>query len=261
MNKKFIAGVLALSMVVTSGIPVFAGSKVDKLYYDALAKASKNKVVSGTSIVKEPTLEIDVPTSADDKLIVINPYNIKFDKAEMKDKLNGADVSGNYVISAVREIKNLEGSDVGVKVQIADFKVGSGKYGVKVSDNTVVKQFPVNLVGSSIKNKENKPKSLYLRMILKGDADGGERILKPKQDHKKKVGDATILDGSTTGKKYVTIAPGKSGSITFDGDVNANPVIKYKGADKKSHSDPDFWTGDDNVTISYKLIITPMPNE
>jgi hypothetical protein len=253
MNKKFIAGVLALSMVVTSGIPVFAGAKVD---YSAVAK---DAVVSGTSIIQTPTLNIDVPTSADDKLLVINPYNIKYDEAAVAGELNGAKVSGNYVISAVREIKNNAESNVSVKVQIADFTVGSGKYGVTVSGDTV-KQFPVNLVGSSVANKENKPKSIYLKMILKGDADGGELALKPKQDHKKKVGDDTKVAGATTGKKGVTIAPGKSGSVQFEGDVNANPVIKYK-YNKKAQVAKDLWSKDDNVTVSYKIIFTPIANK
>jgi hypothetical protein len=240
-------------MVVTSGITVFAGSS-PTIDYKA---AAKNAVVSGTSIIQEPTLNIEVPTSADDKLIVINPYNIKYDEVDAIERLNGAEISGNYVISALREIKNDKSSNISVKVQISDFKVGSGDYGVTASDNTVVKQFPVTVVGKSVKNKENKPKSIFLQMILKGDKDTDKRTLKPKQDRKK---NNKPQNGSTTGKKYVTIAPGKSGSIQFEGDVNSNPKLKYKGADKKSHSDPDFWTGDDKVNISYKITFTPIPN-
>jgi hypothetical protein len=270
MNKKFIAGVLALTMVVGMSATAFAGDTVQK-DYDDLAESA---IVSGNAAVEKPTIKITVPTNVD---FIINPYMVEFNAANLeKDAEWSVDpeaikkiadkVSGNQIIG--KDLKIINDSDVGVAVSIDKYKVHGGDWlaegkadlpGVSENSAQSVAGFPVTVKNSKLANNKNATKSIQLNMVL----DNGTKkvTIKGVQDQKynKSTKKVDTVDGSKKLRAIIIPKDGE-GKLSFVGSVNPEPkkFYTYKDGNKtKKASISDPWTGKENVSVSFKMTLTP----
>jgi hypothetical protein len=263
MNKKFIAGILALTMVFGTCVVASADDTIDN--YKDLDVIT----VSGDGTLKNPHISITVPTV---EKFIVNPYKVDVVTSAGTLEGNGAvftdaelealgTTSGNSIISKAHDLKN--DSDVNIAVSVKAFKVSAGKY---VKDAAALKKSAsenwiaakeITVAGSSVKNKKNAVKSIFLQMELK---DGANKTVKIKgvQDYKVKSGEVTYLTADEGGKKdrAIVIKPGNTGTIQLIGDVNESPVRFFKNGKKKDKA-ADNWSAKDKISVSYKLILTP----
>ena len=265
MNKKILASVMAFSLLIPN--TVFA----DTVSYN---EAVEGVTISGDSVVEEPVINVDVPTSDD---IVINPYMIGF-KAD-KDTVS-ANGKHNPIVSNPHTLTNNGNTPIAISIEA--FKVSGGA----ANEDTGV--FPVTVIAGSAAKAKAKSINIYAAFAMSdktteikaadleayayGKLDVAKKKLVKKvvatQDKKavKKAGSAKYeedaLDGAT-GKAVVTIDPTKSAYYQILGDVNPNPTKSYKDSTgKKTITENDPWTqaDQDSVKVSYKLKLEPQQN-
>jgi len=262
MNKKILASVMAFSLLIPN--TVFA----DTVSYN---EAVEGVTISGDSVVEEPVINVDVPTSDD---IVINPYMIGF--KEDKDTVS-ANGKHNPIVSNPHTLTNNGNTPIAISIEA--FKVSGGA----ANEDTGV--FPVTVIAGSAAKAKAKSINIYaafamgdnikatdLEEYAYGKLDAAKKKLVKKvvatQDKKavKKAGSSIYvedaLDGAT-GKAVVTIEPTKSAYYQILGDVNPNPTKSYKDSTgKKTITENDPWTqaDQDSVKVSYKLKLEPQQN-
>jgi hypothetical protein len=258
MNKKFIAGLLTVSMLAVSAIPSFAsdGAKTEFTYEDL----KEGVLISGNATTKEPTIEITVPCLAD---TFINPYHIDYtgDDVEVKDLL-GDDVSTNGILGAKNTVSN--NGDVAVDMSIEELKVNSGAY------DTKYKSFPITVSSKNVKSTNTGNKSMYLYMEIKDTAGSIKKVVATQNAKWAKVNGSFTEKALAGGKlkKPVTIAANKSVSFQFKGNVNANPTRteydsdgKKVKVDGKVKTEGNLWNAEtDQPIVSYKIKFTPKSN-
>lgn len=265
MNKKFIASVLAVTMLVGMSAPVMADTAYTEKNYDNL----KQIEVSGNATLQTPHVKITVPTTSD---FVINPYKVALEETNIEELGLSDDVlkavSGNQIISRTADLKNE--SDVNVAVTIEEFKIKAGgdyRKNEKREVNGVVSGnwvdgFPITVASGSVAKKKNTVKSIQLSMVLKADKELTKKVtIKGVSDRKydKKAG-KVVTNAGVTKKRAIVIPKDKTGSITFTGSVNESPVKFYtisNGKKDVKKNEDDKWSDTDKVSVSYKLILTP----
>jgi hypothetical protein len=240
MNKKFIAGVLTLSMLVGLSAPVMA--ETGELVFDKDHVAFE---VSGNSIVTEPKVKL---TLGVDEEFSMNPFKLS---AEL-----GEDSVSGQVIGKVHEVENIGdvAVDVAVTSLVANPVGNNGKYD---SDK---KGFPITISPSPVKAgdwKKTKTIQLYLQFEsekanLEKDGKVVAKAIQAMGKDNKPV-DAEKKGGKNL-KAIQNLKKGDTYYYQLKGSMNENPK---KFGTKDEH---DAWNKDDVVNISYKIIITPKKN-
>jgi hypothetical protein len=243
MNKKFIASVLTISMLMGLSVPAMAGSEGSIDWDDGKISFE----ISGNSIVKEPTIELNLPTNDQ---FVLNPFRIDAQVLEQS-------VSGQ-VVGAVHELHN--SGNVDVKIEVTSF-VATPNQGY----NADKKGFPIAIATSPVKAKDwAKSKTAYICLQMSNDKKVVDADDVPTRgvakavcsfDKNNKAIDAAKKGGKLVGTNAMTIKQGEEGFYRIKGNVNENP--KQLGGKADDH---DVWKGTDEIAISYKLVFTPVKN-
>jgi hypothetical protein len=266
MNKKILASVMAFSLLIPN--TVFA----DTVSYN---EAIQGVTISGDSVVEEPIINVDVPTSDD---IVINPYMIAFEADKDTVSANG---KHNAIVSNPHTLTNNGNTPIAVSIEA--FKVSGGD---DVDEEKGA--FPVTVIAGSAAKAKAKSINIYAAFAMSttdtaitkadletyayGNLDAAKKKLVKKvvatQDKKftKKTSGGTTtydtadLDGAT-GKAVVTIEPTKEAYYQILGDVNPNPsYTKKEGTKTVTVNDPWTQADQDAVKVSYKLKLEPQQN-
>lgn len=268
MNKKFIASVLAVTMLVGMSAPVMADTTPKN--YDELTGTF---TVSGDGTLQKPNVQITVPTDAK---FIVNPYKVEINEdelvsdgnltAEDLEVVKAGSTSGNQIISKTAELVN--DSDVNVAVTIEEFKISAGGDYIQEGSDAAKKSasenwvpgFPITVASGSVAKKKNAAKSIQLSMVLKN----GTKTVKIKgvSDRKWDKKNSTVAKNDGVTKKRAIVIPKKGkGSIGFEGTVNESPVKFYTTTNAKGKkvkkSVADNWTGDDKIKVSYKITFIP----
>jgi hypothetical protein len=265
MNKKFIASVLAFTMLVGMSAPVMADTVTKN--YDELTGTF---TVSGDGTLQKPNVKITVPTEAS---FVVNPYKVALgEEAYSALGVDNADVlkavSGNQIISKTADLVN--DSDVNVAVTIEEFKIHAGgdyrkdqkRYVGGVVSGNYVNGFPITVASGSVAKKKNAVKSIQLSMVLMADKSATKKVtIKGVSDRKADKNGNITQNAGVTKKRAIVIPKDKTGSISFTGSVNESPVKFYTTTNAKGKTvkvnEKDDWTSDDEVSVSYKITLTP----
>jgi hypothetical protein len=237
MNKKFIASVLTISMLMGLSVPAMAGDTQQV----TIDNSTLSFTVSGDSSVQIQEVKLDVPV---DEGYVINPF-------KQAATLNDQTVS-SQVIGAVHKVHNY--GSIGVKIDVTALKATPNKGYVDK------KGWPITIAGKSVANTKDWSKSknayLYLKFAEKEeDLEKSTSIAKAVLGVDKKGNEIADKKG---GKKLNAMDVKAGGDYFYQlcGDVNANP--KQLGGKADDH---DMWTADDKITVSYKLVFTPQVNK
>jgi hypothetical protein len=141
MNKKFIASVLTISMLMGLSVPAMAGSSQEV----TIDKSTLSFTVSGDSSVEIADVKLDVPV---DEGFVINPF-------KQEATLNEQTVS-SQVVGPVHKVHNY--GDIGVLIDVTALKATPNQ-----GYNETKKGWPITIATSPVKAKDwAKTKTAYL---------------------------------------------------------------------------------------------------
>lgn len=239
MNKKLVASVLAMAMTVGMVVPAFAG---DSKTFES--------TVSANGAAKNVTIHLNVPTSQEFEL---NPY-------KLEATVYGKAVSDN-VIADTYSIENK--SEVAVQVDILNVVADGGKWATTTdAKGKEVGYFPITIVGSQPTGDWKKTKSAHLfiqwgKTKSELDTVNKKQIVNATQNYTKE--EKKKLDGGKKLKAFTLAKDGADGNTMYmklKGEVNAN--AKKPGTTGKTSDDYDKWSEADKLSVSYKLVMTPV---
>lgn len=241
IRRKLLTVALATTLALSSSVLAFAD---DQTISDVAGLAS-GQAVTVNSEVKDPTIEVTVPSSAK---VVINPY-----KATYEDE--NSEQQNKQVVTAAQTITN--NSDVGVAVNVEELKAVPSE-GVTISATSV---------GGAKSSVTTKSAFLYLEMVggksdktdfaAAYDAKSANQLVIPgiKADDSKTQPaskDSMVILGSKT-------ETGKNtAKFQITGDVVAIPT-KVDTDTKKTVK--DLWGTSDTINVTFKLTFTPQVAE
>jgi hypothetical protein len=248
MNKKFIASVLAVSMLMGLSVPAMADDGEV-----AIDGKSLSFSVSGDSIIQEPNVSL---TFSVDEGFIINPFKVDLSDDVKGDSGITGTVSGQ-IAGRVHEVTN--NGDVAVAIDITNFvadPVGDkGKY------NETDKGYPITIASSSPAKAKEWTKSKTAYIYLQFATDSKNLASEDKKNMAKAVQargkDGKAIDAEKKGGKKLKameIDKNKTCYYQLKGDVNENPKVLGKSKDH------DSWGADDKINVSYKVVITPKKN-